>query len=1039
MHKFKLKQISLAICLAAMPFAANAAGLGKLTVVSGLGEPLSAEIELLSTTAEELSSLTAAIAPEEAYSVQGVERTAIHNSIKIEVVRRPNGNPILKLSTRQPISDPFLDMLIQVDWSTGRLLREYTVLLDPPGYTNQTPASPSSPATATSIGGTESDVSKLPPLQEQVPPDSATDSRSGKSSGKKKSAGTKSKPAPVVTEDVPASEGSGLDHSTARGDTLSAIAQQNKVEGVSLDQMLVGLYRANKEAFSGGNMNRLKVGQIVRIPSAEELQSIPRAEASQEVRVQTADWQAYRNKLAGIVAESTGGSEESGNQATGGKISAPAEDKAAAAPTGPRDVVKLSKSDTATDKKAAAGDAKAMQDKLNSLQEEVTAREKGLKEADERTAMLEKQIADMQKLLAVKNQTMADAQKSAATQNQAKPEAAAPVTPEPAKTETPTAPAPVAVEPAAPAEAAPAAAPVAPPVAEVKKPEAAPEKKPAAVAAAPAPAAEEPGLLDFLFENPIILGALGGIVLLFGGWFFMRNRRKHNLDGFEQGILTSGGLKANTVFGNTTGGTVDTGDTSFLTDFSQSSGGMIDTHDVDPIAEAEVYMAYGRDSQAEEILKDAISKEPKRYELHLKLLEILASRKDTSGFETLAGELYAQLGSTDPVWAKVAEIGHKLEPSNPLYQASAVAAGVTAVAASSQLEASDFADAEVMTESSLDFSLDADEPAPQAAAENTESAGSLDFDLGMGEPAVEPVNEVAADPAPIEVVSMSTALDSGPTISMDMNEPTAGLDFQLDLPEQAAESNNQLDMADLGTLPSFDEPAAAPALGMDLSESPAPEDTVQLDVTDFGNTMPNLEASTFDLPVVEPASVDVKEDADLTEISFDLPEMPAATTSLAEAEQTISMDMQDFDKTMLIQPEAAQEISFEPVAEADNVLDLNFGELEATPAEASVEAAVAAPANPPELDLSGISLDLGDVPAPADSSSVVDNAISADFGEFEASTQEESDEVNTKLDLVTAYMEIGDNEGARELLDEVMKEGGPKQLARAKEILATIG
>lgn len=185
MHKFKLKQISLAICLAAMPFAADAAGLGKLTVVSGLGEPLSAEIELLSTTPEELSSLTAAIAPEEAYNVQGVERTAIHNAIKIEVAKKADGKPILKITTRQPVSDPFLDMLIQVDWSTGRLLREYTVLLDPPGYATQTAASPQSPAT-TSIGGTEEDVSKLPPLQEQVPLNGATESRSGKSSGKKK-------------------------------------------------------------------------------------------------------------------------------------------------------------------------------------------------------------------------------------------------------------------------------------------------------------------------------------------------------------------------------------------------------------------------------------------------------------------------------------------------------------------------------------------------------------------------------------------------------------------------------------------------------------------------------------------------------------------------------------------------------------------------------------------------------------------------------------------------------------------------------------
>ncbi len=1046
MHKFKLKQISLAICLAAMPFAADAAGLGKLTVVSGLGEPLSAEIELLSTTPEELSSLTAAIAPEEAYNVQGVERTAIHNAIKIEVAKKADGRPILKITTRQPVSDPFLDMLIQVDWSTGRLLREYTVLLDPPGYATQTAASPQSPST-TSVGGTEDDVSKLPPLQEQVPLNGASESRSGKSSGKKKSASAKVAPVVSDSSESDASVSSPSDYTTVRGDTLSTIALQNKIEGVSLDQMLVGLYRANKDAFVGGNMNRLKVGQIVRIPGPEELQSISRAEASQEVKVQTADWQAYRNKLAGIVAESTAATEESGNQATGGKITTPAEDKAAPAATGPRDVVKLSKSDPATDKKAATGDAKAMQDKLNSLQEEVTAREKGLKEADERTAMLEKQIADMQKLLSVKNQAMADAQKSAAAQNATPPAAApsAPATPDAAtKPEAPAAP--QAEAPDADSAAAPAAAPAAPaaPV-EQNKPATEAEKKPPVVVPPPAPV-EEPGFLDSLLENPILLAALAAILALFGGWFFMRNRRKNNLDGFEQGILTSGGLKANTVFGNTSGGTVDTGDTSFLTDFSQSSGGMIDTHDVDPIAEAEVYMAYGRDTQAEEILKDAISKEPKRYELHLKLLEILASRKDTSGFETLAGELYSQLGSTHPVWAKVAELGQKLEPSNPLYQANAVAAVAAGAAAQSALEASDFADAEVMTESSLDFSLDADDAAAPSTTGDDAAASTLDFDLGVSETESETSIDLGMSTdldTSMDESPMNAELDSGATISMEMNEPTAGLDFQLDLPEQAAAENTQLDMADLGGMPSLDVGNDLAAEVSDTSatpESTMAENTVQLDVTEFGNTMPNLEMPAFDLPAAEPvveAPVSAQtEDPDLTEISFDLPDTATEAASLAESEQTISMDVQDFDKTMLIQPSAVEEISFEPAAEPDNALDLNFGEFE-TPAEVTETAAAV---SPPDLDLSGISLDLGaDTISPATDDTNVSFADTPAGSEPSAiSALDESDEVNTKLDLVTAYMEIGDNEGARELLDEVMKEGGPKQQARAKEILATI-
>ncbi|OYY83291.1 MAG: hypothetical protein B7Y34_01745, partial [Methylophilales bacterium 16-45-9] len=122
MHKSKLKQISLAVCLALVPIYGFAAGLGKLNVNSGLGEPLRAEIELLSLTPDELASLTASVAPEEAYAVQGIPRLGIHNNIRVELTKAADGSPILKLSSAQPVSDPYLDMLIQVDWSSGRLL-----------------------------------------------------------------------------------------------------------------------------------------------------------------------------------------------------------------------------------------------------------------------------------------------------------------------------------------------------------------------------------------------------------------------------------------------------------------------------------------------------------------------------------------------------------------------------------------------------------------------------------------------------------------------------------------------------------------------------------------------------------------------------------------------------------------------------------------------------------------------------------------------------------------------------------------------------
>ena len=216
-----------------------------------------------------------------------------------------------------------------------------------------------------------------------------------------------------------------------------------------------------------------------------------------------------------------------------------------------------------------------------------------------------------------------------------------------AKVEVP----PVSVPPV-PAEVKPAETATTPTVPEVtptpavkpEEPKPAVEPKPAptpVVAPEPAP---EPSFLESLIGDnlPLIGGGLG-LGLLGAGWLFLRNKRKKNLDSFERGILTSGGLRANTVFGNTTSN-ASTSDTSFLTDFAQSvDGGMIDTNDVDPIAEAEVYMAYGRGAQAEEILKDAIQKEPKRYELHLKLLEIYAESKNNSAFEAIAGELYTCL------------------------------------------------------------------------------------------------------------------------------------------------------------------------------------------------------------------------------------------------------------------------------------------------------------------------------------------------------------------------------------------------------------
>jgi pilus assembly protein FimV len=972
-HNSKLKRITVALCVVLMPVTAFAAGLGKLNVVSGLGQPLVADIELLSITPEELNSISAAIATEDAYATQGIERPASHSSIKVEVAKSASGKPILKLKSSQPITEPFLDMLIQVDWSSGRLLREYTVLLDPPGYTAQAADSGS---TSQSVQAPAIRSSKKDAMVDETMVDSSSNGMV-----KKPSKGSKKKKKQEVQEDNPEAvmpQPTGEEYVTQRGDTLAKIARESKLEGVSLEQMLVGLYEANPDAFAGKNMNRLKVGQIIRQPSAEDLAAISRKKAHKEVRVQTANWNAYRNKLAGIVANAEPTESETNTQSATGKVKTAAEDKSMANETGPKDVVKLSNGEV-----AGSTETKALQEKITALQEETIAREKSVKEAQEKTAALEKQITDMQKLLAMKNNAMTDMQKQAEEQAktpEVKPPVVAPPEAKPAEEQVKTPEVKTEVTPpvVAPPEVKPAEEKPSEAVVPADKP-----KKPDVKIKTPVKVPEPEVATSFLDDlNLPLVGGLGSLLAaLGGGWWYLRNKRKKNLADFEQGIMTSGGLKANTVFGNTSTAGVDTGDTSFLTDFSQSAtSGMIDTNDVDPIAEAEVYMAYGRDAQAEEILKDAISKEPKRHELHLKLLEMYSASKNIPAFETIAGELYTSLGAEDPTWAKVAAIGIKLEPNNPLYQ-SKHATGTT-----EKLDVEDFSNTPLASESDLDFSFDNEslvQNFESTTANSTNTSDSFDLDLGGSD------NKVAAESAE------NTIAD---TVSFSENEFT-------DTVTAPAEKSDGLefDMGDLGKFetPKTDAPSKIDGIAVAATTAAAGAAAA------FMHTMPGMD----DVPVFD-LSNEAKADTDT---------LPAIESFTEESFTSESFDMSQFDEPA--KPAANDEHTL-LVTDAAEEKDFNFDLSTISPNSNNFSDVDLADAN--TFDLSSIDLEM-DKPA-----TTAENA--ADAG----ANAVDSVEIETKLDLVVAYMEMDDKVGAKELIDEVLKEGGASQRQRAQELLAKL-
>ncbi|MHB1099858.1 MAG: type IV pilus assembly protein FimV, partial [Burkholderiales bacterium] len=345
-----LKVVLLALLL---PCFSMAAGLGELKVISSLGQPLRAEIDLVSMKAGELESLEVHIATPDAFRQAGIEYNPLLANVKLGIAARPDGNHYIKLSSSGIVNDPFLDVLIDLSSSSGQIEREYTMLFDPA-------ESARAPAVSPPVSLPEHHLEQ-PKVSEKQPEQ--------------------------INAAAPATA-PGKYGPVKKGDTLSGIALATKPAGVTLEQMLVALYRANSDAFAGKNMNRLDAGTILRIPGSEEIAAIGKNDAEKVVQIQAVDWNAYRQKLASGVTERGAGLKRS----VSGKITAAVEKK----PVAPQaqEVLKLSKGEASSP--TAAEEARAAQVKT-------------LNDASERILMLEKNIQEMKKLLDLKNKALASA------------------------------------------------------------------------------------------------------------------------------------------------------------------------------------------------------------------------------------------------------------------------------------------------------------------------------------------------------------------------------------------------------------------------------------------------------------------------------------------------------------------------------------------------------------------------------------------------------------------------------------------------------
>ncbi len=664
--------------LGSLPLDVAALGLGRLTVQSALGESLKAEIDVTALTPEEAASLKVRIAAPEVYRNAGVEFNPALSAASVSLQRRPDGRPYLRLSADRPVGDPFVDVILELNWASGRLMREFTLLLDPP-TTARTPVPAAEPApVAAAPKPAPSDAASAPA---QAIPRAAV-------APAERSAALPQPPAarPALPS---ALAGSGDQHLVQRGDTLSRIAGQTlrtQRSGVSLDQMLVALYRNNAEAFAGNNMNRLKAGAVLQLPSEEEAAAVSGAEAARLIQAQSADFDAYREKLAAGVG--TVAAADSSRTASG-RVQAEVQDRKTSAAATP---------DKLTLSKGAAASAKA------SAAEEALAKGREQKDSSTRVAELAKNVAELERLKGATGASGADSGAGAGVGaapgprvSVATPQAAAAASSAQAPTATVPAAAPAASVPSAQANAqanaqaaaqaaavaassaaaesgaAEAAASAAAATARAATDDAAQARAAAGASAAASTAppasteAQGPGFLDALLDNPLLMpGAVLLIALLAG--FGIYRMRQGKRDSGETSFLESR-LQPDSFFGASGGQRVDTRDATGVPSSMSYSLSQLDAiGDVDPVAEADVYLAYGRDLQAEEILKEAMRSNPDRMAIRLKLLEVYAKRRDTKGFEALAAQLHSLTGGEGEDWSRAQQLGMGIDPENPMYE-----------------------------------------------------------------------------------------------------------------------------------------------------------------------------------------------------------------------------------------------------------------------------------------------------------------------------------------------------------------------------------
>jgi pilus assembly protein FimV len=971
------KSLSRALALILFfPPAALALGLGDIRLLSPLNAPLDAEIELVGATPDELNGLKAQIASRETFARYGLDWPAFLNNVTVRTQRSADGRDIIKLRSTESITEPFLTLLVEVNWARGRLVREYTVLLDPPVYTpgqqEQLNAGVAAPVVGT--GEREGAISRETPAQR---PQTA-------------------QPAPSTSFGAPSASG-GTERVVRRGDTLSAIASEY---GGDSRAWMLAIYQANPHAFDN-NMNLLRSGAVLRIPDSATVAAISPLEAAAEIRRQHAAWRASAPASAGVSEQ--------------GRLRL------------------VTPSDSSGVGGASSEEAAALQNRVREL---------------------EAQLQESQRLLEARNAELARLQARLAGQGQAPAEEApAPVEPEPAEEAAVDEPLASSETEAAPSETEDEALEPA----EEAAPVATEEPAPAPVARQETPPAQgqetEGSLFDTLKSFWWVLAALIAVVLALFGLKAWRSRQQSEFDDSLGRLAAAGG----SAFGRDTGGdtaplrpggrepafvveesgtherprfaedavaavgAAATRTVSVPADETISSETAINLDQGDPLAEADFHMAYGLYDQAADLVRIAIQREPDRRDLRLKLLEVFFVWGNKEQFLQSAREFAETRDQAAPgEWEKIVIMGKQLAPEDPLF-AGGSGSGAAAGGVDLNLEGG---------QSRVDFDL-LGEPGADGA-----SADAIDLDIGS---ALGEQNDSASEQTASRATDTNLALhdvgydlDTSTATTREMTQSVSEPP-DLGLPDLSGDTMEQPTLEN-PALYGHGNPTIRQKVEMAMKQSGvSPEQTAELAIDDLGLDLTAMD--TMDQPGLGASPDAPTLVAGLDDHSRRIMEEAARRGTGTGDETMVSptgswkLSSEDLDPTMPPSTVRALENGHDAGAtsrlsalKADG-LDFNFDQVDG--------------GGPVANGHDGVDLDVGTATVP-DAPFTETQKLSSDdlaLPDLEPVTMSE---VGTKLDLARAYMDMGDPEGARNILEEVLTEGSVAQKQEAQRLLDSL-